>query len=87
VQVQATYQDMYNAAINGNRAPLVLGNHFNAWNNNAYETALTNFVVANCGQPETQCVPFQDVLAWMSVQDPARLAQLQAQAPETGSGA
>lgn len=82
-QVQATYQDMYNATFNGNRAPLVLGNHFNEWNNNAYETALTNFVLANCGQPETQCVPFSDVLAWMSVQDPDRLAQLQAQNPET----
>ncbi len=85
-QVQATYQDMYNATFNGNRAPLVLGNHFNAWNNNAYETALTNFVLANCGKPETQCVPFQDVLAWMAVQDPDRLAQLQAQNPETGTG-
>ncbi len=85
-QVLATYQDMYNATFNGNRAPLVLGNHFNAWNNNAYQTALTNFVLQNCGKPETQCVPFRDVLAWMAVQDPDRLAQLQAQNPETGSG-
>jgi hypothetical protein len=85
-QVQATYQDMYDATFAGNRAPLVLGNHFNEWNNNAYETALTNFVLANCGKAETQCVPFKDVLAWMAVQDPARLAQLQAQGPETGSG-
>src|SRR6478735_7939249 len=84
-QVQATYEDMFNAAFNGNRAPLVLGNHFNSWNNNAYETALTNFVMEKCGQPDVQCVPFRDVLAWMSVQDPDRLAQLQAQNPETGS--
>ena len=41
-QVKATYDDMYNATFNGNRAPLILGNHFNEWNNNAYETALTN---------------------------------------------
>lgn len=84
-QVLATYNDMYNATFNGNRAPLVLGNHFNAWNNGAYEKALTDFVLAKCGQPETQCVPFSDVLAWMAVQDPDRLAQLQAQNPETGS--
>ena len=31
-----------------------------------------------------QCVPFRDVIAWMKVQDPARLAQLQAQEPELG---
>jgi hypothetical protein len=84
-QVYQTYNDMFNATWNGNRAPLVLGNHFNAWNNNAYENALTKFVLEKCGQPEVQCVPFRDVLAWMSVQDPDRLAQLQAQAPETGS--
>ena len=56
---KATYDDMFNATFNGNRAPLVLGNHFNAWNNNAYETALTNFVLEKCGQPDVQCVPFQ----------------------------
>lgn len=84
-QVYQTYNDMFNATWNGNRAPLVLGNHFNAWNNNAYEDALTKFVLEKCGQDGVECVPFRDVLAWMSVQDPDRLAQLQAQAPETGS--
>ena len=85
-QVQATYQDMYNAAYNGNRAPLVLGNHFNSWNNNAYSDAIGNFVLANCGKPNTYCVPFRDVISWMNVQDPARLAQLQAQDPEEKAG-
>jgi len=65
-QVKATYDDMFNATFNGNRAPLVLGNHFNSWNNNAYETALTDFVMEKCGQPEVQCVPFSDALAWMA---------------------
>ena len=84
-QVLATYNDMYNATYNGNRAPLILGNHFNAWNNNAYEKALTSFVLDKCGQPDTYCVPNRDVIAWMEVQDPERLAQLQAQNPE-GAG-
>ena len=84
--VQATYQDMYNATYHGNRAPLILGNHFNAWNNNAYSDAIGNFVLANCGKPNTYCVPFRDVIAWMNVQDPARLAQLQAEQPELGLG-
>ncbi len=84
--VQATYQDMYNATYNGNRAPLILGNHFNAWNNNAYSDAIANFVMANCGKPNTYCVPFRDVIAWMNKQDPARLAQLQTQAPELQAG-
>jgi hypothetical protein len=83
-QVQATYDDMYNATYNGNRAPLILGNHFNAWNNNAYEKALTGFVLDKCGQPDTYCVPFRDVIAWMEAQDPAVLAKLQDLPPETG---
>ena len=81
-QVQATYQDMYNAAYNGNRAPLILGNHFNAWNNNAYSDAIGNFVLQTCGKPNTLCLPFRDLIAWMQVQDPARLAQLQAEGAE-----
>ena len=83
-QVQGTYDDMYNAAYNGNRAPLILGNHFNAWNNNAYEKALTGFVLDKCGQPNTHCVPFRDVIAWMEMQDPSVLAGLQNLPPETG---
>ena len=82
----ATYQDMYNATYNGNRAPLILGNHFNEWNNNAYSDAIGNFVLNNCGKPDTYCVPFRDLIAWMEVQDPARLAQLQAQNPELAAG-
>jgi hypothetical protein len=83
-QVQATYQDMYDATTAGNRAPLILGNHFNDWNNNAYTTALGGFLLANCGKPDTYCVPFRDVVAWMKLQDPAVLASLQNQAPELG---
>lgn len=85
-QVQATYQDMYNATFKGNRAPLILGNHFNAWNNNAYSDAIGNFVVANCGKPDTYCVPFRDAIAWMNMQDPAVLSKLQAQSPELAAG-
>jgi hypothetical protein len=83
-QVLDTYKDMYVATLNGNRAPLILGNHFNSWNNNAYSDAIANFVLQTCGLPDTQCVPFQDLIAWMLVQDPTRLAQLQAQDPEMG---
>jgi hypothetical protein len=83
-QVQATYQDMYNATTAGNRAPLILGNHFNDWNNNAYTTALGGFLLANCGKPDTYCVPFRDVVAWMKLQDPTVLAALQNQAPALG---
>ena len=84
-QVLKTYQDMYNATFARNRAPLILGNHFNAWNNNAYSDAIGNFVLQTCGKPDTYCVPFRDLLAWQAVQDPARITQLQNQAAEVSA--
>lgn len=81
-QVENTYLDMYHAAYQGNRAPLILGNHFNSWNHNAYTDAVANFALKACGRPDTYCVPFRDVVRWMDVQDPATLAHLQGLAPE-----
>jgi hypothetical protein len=83
-QITHTYLNMYDAAYHGNRAPLILGNHFEEWNNNAYTQALANFALKVCARPDTQCVPFIDVVRWMDAQDPATLAQLQALPPETG---
>ena len=83
-QVLDTYRDMYAATLHGNRAPLVLGNHFNEWNIGAYSDALATFVLETCGQPETQCVTYSDLVAWMQAQRPNVLARLQARAPELG---
>lgn len=82
-QVLDTYRDMYAATYHGNRAPLILGNHFNAWNHGAYSDAVKNFVLETCGKKDTQCVPFRDLVAWLDVQTPATLARLQALPAET----
>lgn len=81
-QVLDTYRDMLSATFNGNRAPLILGNHFNSWNNGAYSDAIENFVLETCGKPEVKCVPFRDLIAWMNAQDPSVLAHLQQLPPE-----
>jgi hypothetical protein len=75
-QVLATYDDLYRSSLHGNRAPVVLGNHFNDWNHGAYVDALTSFVLSTCGRPQTECVPFRDLVAWLDVQRPATLALL-----------
>jgi hypothetical protein len=77
LQVLATYRDMYHAAYPGSRAPLILGNHFNDWNRNAYVDALTAFVEQTCGRPHTQCVTFSDLVAWLDAQRPSVLRHLQ----------
>jgi hypothetical protein len=55
----------------------VLGNHFNEWNNGAYRDALAQFVLETCGRPETRCVTYSELIAWMEAQTPRVLRRLQ----------
>ncbi len=77
--VKGTYEFMYDQAYNGNRAPILIANHFNKWNGDSFNPPAMDFMKEKCGQPETYCATYQDVIAWMELQDPAVLEQLQAQ--------
>nr|WP_245551721.1 polysaccharide deacetylase [Gordonia hirsuta] len=79
--VRQTYEYMYQRAFEGNRAPIVIANHFNDWSGNAFNPATWDFMRNTCGNPETICATYQDVIAWMELQDPEVLAELQRQAP------
>ena len=77
-QVLATYQDMLKGAMtDGVNEPIIIGNHFNDWNNNAYSDAVGNFALSACANSAVHCVPFRDLVDWMNAQDPAVLAALQ----------
>ena len=77
-QVLATYKGMLKSAqTDGVNEPLILGNHFEDWNNDAYSDALSSFALSACGQTGVFCVPFRDLIDWMEAQDPAVLAALQ----------
>lgn len=65
---------MFDQAYNGNRAPLVIANHFNDWNGNAFNPAAADFMTEVCAHPDTYCATYSDVTAWMQLQDPALLA-------------
>lgn len=80
-----TYDYMYDQAFNGNRAPLVIGNHFNNWSGNAFNPAIEQFMAEKCGAPETICATYQDVIHWLEIQDPQVLAELQAR-PAVATG-
>lgn len=75
--VLETYRFMYEAALAGNRAPVLIANHFNNWNGNSFNPAVRDFLSETCGKPETVCATYQDVIAWMELQDPDVLAALQ----------
>ncbi|GHH63156.1 polysaccharide deacetylase [Lentzea cavernae] len=71
-----TYKSVHQAALNGNRAPIVVGNHFNEWNGDAFSTAMEQFMEFVCDKPETVCATYTEVIQWMQLQDPAVLDQL-----------
>jgi hypothetical protein len=71
-----TYRAAYAAALAGNRAPLVIGNHFNDWSGGAFFTAVERFLPEVCVRPETVCATYTDVSAWMDLQTPDVLAGL-----------
>ncbi|WP_029137773.1 polysaccharide deacetylase family protein [Nakamurella lactea] len=80
-KVYQTYTHLYDATYHGNRAPLLIANHFNSWNGDSFNPAVLKFMKAYCGKPDTYCTTYSDVIAWMQLQDPAVLAALQKQAP------
>ncbi|MDQ6659155.1 MAG: polysaccharide deacetylase [Actinomycetota bacterium] len=80
-KVYQTYTSLYDATYHGNRAPLVIANHFNTWNGNSFNPATLKFMKNYCGRPDTYCTTYSDVIAWMKLQDPQVLAALQKQPP------
>jgi hypothetical protein len=82
-QVLETYRNAYEALAAGNRAPLVIGNHFAPFNGGIYADALADFMLSTCGRPNTRCVSFTELIAWLEAQTPQTLAELRARPVQT----
>jgi hypothetical protein len=78
----------FQRAYEGNRAPLVIGNHFESWNGGVYMRAVQDVVEAVCNKPDVRCVSFHQLADWLDAQDPATLAKLRSldvgEAPREG---
>ncbi|MFD7404205.1 hypothetical protein ACFV7R_16335 [Streptomyces sp. NPDC059866] len=78
----------FQRAYNGNRAPLIIGNHFESWNGGAYMRAVEEVIEQVCTKPEVRCVSFRQLADWLDAQDPKTLAKLRTlkvgQAPKHG---
>lgn len=78
----------FDRAYNGNRAPLVIGNHFESWNGGTYMRAVQEVVENVCDKPEVRCVSFHQLADWLDAQDPKVLAKLRGlkvgEAPKAG---
>ncbi|MER5948912.1 hypothetical protein ABT127_22955 [Streptomyces sp. NPDC001904] len=66
----------FNRAYNGNRAPLIIGNHFESWNGGTYMRAVEQTVERVCNKPDVRCVSFHQLADWLDAQDTKTLGKL-----------
>ncbi|MET8826587.1 hypothetical protein ABZX40_36655 [Streptomyces sp. NPDC004610] len=78
----------FDRAYDGNRAPLIIGNHFESWNGGTYMRAIEEVVEEVCTKSEVRCVSFRQLADWLDAQDPKTLDKLRTlkvgQAPQQG---
>ncbi|MEW1909758.1 hypothetical protein AB0442_15045 [Kitasatospora sp. NPDC085895] len=80
-QARDSYLAGFERAYNTNRAPMIIGNHFEQWNGGIYMNAVEEALKAIAGRPEVRLVSFRQLVEWLEVQDPAVLRKLQSLAP------
>ncbi|SEQ72715.1 hypothetical protein SAMN04487983_1007202 [Streptomyces sp. yr375] len=78
----------FHRAYDGNRAPLIIGNHFESWNGGTYMRAVEEVVENVCNKRDVRCVSFRQLADWLDAQDPKTLAKLRTlevgEAPKQG---
>lgn len=66
----------FDRAYQGNRAPLIIGNHFNEWNGGIYMNAVEDVITEVCPRRDVRCVSFRQLVDWLDAQDYRVLATL-----------
>ncbi|GAA3865215.1 hypothetical protein [Streptomyces sedi] len=66
----------FDRANDGNRAPLVIGNHFNQWNGGIYMDAVADVISEVCPRDGVECVSFRQLVDWLDAQDPEVLERM-----------
>lgn len=64
----------FERAYKGNRAPMIIGNHFEDWNGGVYMDAVEDVMKTVCRKDEVRCVSFRQLVDWLDAQDPEVLA-------------
>ncbi|MFG2651617.1 hypothetical protein [Streptomyces sp. NPDC048436] len=66
----------FDRAYKGNRAPLIIGNHFESWNGGTYMRAIEETIESVCTKREVRCVSFRQLADWLDAQDPQTVERL-----------
>ncbi len=65
-EMKDSYLNYFNNNYEGNRAPVVIGHHFSAWNDGVYWEALKSFAEDVCGKPNVKCVTFREYVDYLN---------------------
>lgn len=60
-----SFLDYFDENYNTNRAPVLIGYHFEEWNGGVYWEALKEFAREVCGKPEVECKSFKELVEYM----------------------
>ncbi|MFF4386215.1 MULTISPECIES: hypothetical protein [unclassified Streptomyces] len=89
-QMRDGLREAFDRVYQGNRAPLIIGNHFESWNGGTYMRAVEESIKTMCTQKEVRCVPFRELADWLDAQDPKALEWMRTldvgEAPKDGWG-
>ncbi|WP_192809774.1 polysaccharide deacetylase family protein [Actinomadura rudentiformis] len=69
-QMRAGLMRGFARAYSGNRAPMVIGNHFERWNGGIYMDVVEDVMRDVCQKEEVRCVSFRQLVDWLDAQDP-----------------
>ena len=75
-QAREAYLAGFKRAYETNRAPLIIGNHFERWNSGIYMDAVEQAAHEMASHDDVQFVSFRQLVKWLEVQDPAVLRSL-----------
>ena len=76
-QMLATYLACFRASYSGNRVPLNIGHHFEAYQGGVHHEALKEFARRVCGLPEVTCAAYSELADFMDRLNPEALAAYQ----------
>ncbi|MBC9955747.1 hypothetical protein J5M86_12635 [Yimella sp. cx-51] len=75
-QAADTFVAGFDLAYDGNRAPLIIGNHLEGWNGGIYMDAVEDAIKRMAAKPDTKFVTFRQLCDWLDAQDPKMLEAL-----------
>ncbi len=64
----ASYMEYFDSNFSENRAPVVIADHFNKWNDGVYWEAMKTFADNVCGRPLVHCVTFKELVDYLNTE-------------------